>query len=281
MKPLKYNPLLSRDGGKGGNINGVNFFIFADTDIASPANGSTLGTFEGFVSNSVAVDVGLGPASGKALTIQDGAGEWCNNAGTMRGFIPMTTGEQKYNTLFETKGQRYAIWPETSIIPVTNDTAVMFAPIIYSDSNTTSGTVTFPYAGSTQVLVTIPNPDAGGPVATRPNPLMWGSTDVEWGCVGGIRSWGASGVGGTDGNIYIFGAVTKGLLMARVPAVSVTDKTQYEYYAGSGNWTTTVPTTKSTNYFIQGPFSTVDIFYSPMHKTFICVYSKSSAQFHI
>lgn len=217
---------MSRDGGKGGVINGVRFFIFADTNIASPANATTQGTFQGFVSNSVAIDVGLNAANGKPLLLQDGAGEWSNSAGTMRNWIPLTSGEQKYNQMYQTKGQRYGMWPVTSVIPVTGATSVMWSPIVYTNANSTSGTYTFPYGGSTQVLVTIPNPSVGGPVAERPNPLMWGKDDVEWGCIGGIRSWGPSGVGGSDGKIYVFGAVTNGMLLARVNAASVTDKSQ-------------------------------------------------------
>lgn len=226
LQPLKWNPLLSRDGGRGGVINGVRFFIFADTNIASPANGSQQGSFEGFVSNSVAIDVGLNAANGKPIMLQDGVGEWSNNVGTMRNWIPLTTGEQAYNQLYQTKGQRYAMWPTSSVTPITNDTSVMWSPMVYSDINSTSGTATFPYAGATQALVTVPNLEVGGPVAQRTNTLMWGQNDVEWGCIGGVRIWGPSGLGGSDGTIYVFGAVTYGLLMARVAADSVTDKSQ-------------------------------------------------------
>jgi len=242
LSTLKWNPLLSRDGGKGGVINGVRFFIFADTNIASPANGTTQGTFEGFVSNSVAIDVGLNAVNSKPLLLQDGVGEWSNNVGTMRNWIPLTTGEQKYNQLYQAKGQRYGMWPITSVTPVDNNTSVMWAPIVYTNANYTSGTVTFPYGGSTQMLVTIPNLSVGGPVASRPNPLMWSKSDVQWGCVGGIRSWGPSGVGGLDGKVYVFGAVTSGMLLARVNASSVTDKSQVCSQDGYDLWTTLTST---------------------------------------
>lgn len=178
------------------------------------------------MSNSIAVDVGLNAVKSKPLLIQDGAGEWTNNVGTMRNWVPLTTGEQRYNQLFQNKGQRYGIWPTTSTTALTNDTAVMWAPIIYSNINTTAGTVTFPYVGSTQIFVTVPNAAVGGPVAERTVPMMWGNNDVEWGCVGGIRSWGPSGVGGTDGKVYIFGVVTNGLLLARVDATNVKTKSK-------------------------------------------------------
>lgn len=93
LQKLDYQPNLSRDAGKGGVLCGQKMFIFADTGISSPAIAGVPGTFEGFVSNSVATDVGLAGAFGKPLTIQDGIGGWSGTAGNMRGFIPLTQGE--------------------------------------------------------------------------------------------------------------------------------------------------------------------------------------------
>lgn len=135
LQPLLWQPIISRDAGKGGVVGDQKMFIFADTGLTSPPNGSTPGLFEGFVSNSVAVDVGLQGAAGNALTIQDGAGQWSNSAGNMRNFIPFTTGESAYNAANAGNGQRYAIWPESSIIPLSGTTALYFAPIIYCNVN--------------------------------------------------------------------------------------------------------------------------------------------------
>ena len=93
LQKLQYQPNLSRDAGKGGVLCGQKMFIFADTGISSPAIGGVPGSFQGFVSNSVATDVGLAGAQGKPLAIQDGIGEWSGTAGNMRGFIPLTQGE--------------------------------------------------------------------------------------------------------------------------------------------------------------------------------------------
>lgn len=270
LQPLQYQPGLSRDGGKGGALNGVKMFIFADTGISSPATSNSPGNFEGFVSNSIAIDVGAHGASGKGLAIADGVSEWANDAGGMRGFIPMTAGEQAYNAHNAGNGQRYAIWPESSIIPLTNSTAALFAPIVYTNVNYTSGNASFTLVGVT--LSTISVSSIGGPVATRVAPLMWGATDVQWGCVGGIRSWGASGVGGTDGSVYVFGATLNGLLLARVAAADIANMAAYQYYTGNGTFSATPPTTGGTAYVAQGAFSTVDVFYSPKHATFIMVY---------
>jgi len=135
LQPLLFQPILSRDAGKGGVLGNQKMFIFADTGISSPPNASGPGMFEGFVSNSVAIDVGMQGAQGNALTIQDGAGLFNSPSGGQRGFIPLTTGEAAYNLQNEGNGQRYAIWPESSIIPLFGTTALFFAPIIYCNVN--------------------------------------------------------------------------------------------------------------------------------------------------
>lgn len=121
--------------------------------------------------------------------------------------------------------------------------------------------------------MTITPNDISGPVANRFNNLMWDSTFPEWGCTGGIRSWGPSGPGGTDGMVYIWAATTGGLLLARFTAANYADRSQYSYYQGNNTWGATSPSaTQSSAYFIVGAFSTLDIFWSPRHSTFIMVY---------
>lgn len=121
--------------------------------------------------------------------------------------------------------------------------------------------------------MTIQPNDVTGPIATRFNNLMWDSTLPEWGCTGGIRSWGPSGVGGTDGMIYIYAATTGGLLLARVPAASYASVSAYSYYQGNGTWGAVSPKASQTSaYLMTGAFSTLDIFWSPKHSTFMMVY---------
>lgn len=49
------------------------------------------------------------------------------------------------------------------------------------------------------------------------------------------------------------------------------NRAQYEFWDGD-SWTTKMPTTSSTAFFIQGPLMDIDVFYSPRHLTFIIVY---------
>ena len=222
LTDLTDTPHLSRDGGKGGLINGENLFVFCDTGSYSTTTDNTNGDFLAFVSSSVATDVGMYALYGNPIHLQDGIGEWSDNVGRMRGFSPLTAGEQGYNLAMQGNGQRYAIWPESSLIPLDSQSSVLYAPIVYDNVDETAGTATFTYTGATLLTVTAGN--AAGPSAERTVDRLFEETEVEWGCVGGIRSWGPSGIGGDDGTVYIFGNVAGGLLLAKTTPDSVADR---------------------------------------------------------
>jgi len=156
------------------------------------------------------------------LTLQDGIGQWSDDVGRMRGFSPLTEGEQSYNLAMQGNGQRYAVWPESSLIPLDAANAIMYAPIVYDNVNMATKAAVFTYTGA--ALLTVTAGGKGGPVATRTVDKLFNQNEVEWGCIGGIRSWGPSGVGGTDGKVYIFGKVQGGLLLARAGHDNVADR---------------------------------------------------------
>lgn len=214
-------PHLSRDGGKGGMLNGEHLFIFCDTGSYSPPSYDVNGEFLGFVSSSVAIDTGMNGLSGHALHLKDGIGEWSDKAGRMRGFAPLTEGEQAYNLDMQGNGQRYAVWPEASIIPIDATTGIIYAPIVYDNVNMATKAAVFTYTGATLLTITVGG--QGGPVAQRTVDKIFDQDEVEWGCAGGIRSWGASGVGGDDGSVYVFGNVAGGLLVGRTSPANVAD----------------------------------------------------------
>ena len=223
LSPLKNTPHLSRDGGRGGMVNGEHLFIFADTGSYSTTTATSNGDFLGFVSSSVATDVGMKGLSGGALNLQDGVGEWSDNAGRMRGFSPLTEGEMAYNQAMQGQGQRYAVWPESEIIPIDDTTGIIYAPIVYDNVNELTKAAVFTYTGTT--LLTITAGGKGGPVAERTVDKIFQQDEVEWGCAGGIRSWGSSGVGGSDGKVYLFGNVAGGVLLGRTSPSKVSDVT--------------------------------------------------------
>jgi len=221
LKALSDTPHVSRDGGRGGYLNGQHVFVFCDTGSYTNPTDYSNGNFLGFVSSSVAIDTGLNGLDGQALVLEDGIGQWSDDVGRMRGFCPMTQGEQSYNIAMQGNGQRYAVWPESSLIPLDATTSILYAPIVYDDVNMATRAAVFTYTGA--ALLTVTAGGKGGPVATRTVGKLFGQDEVEWGCIGGIRSWGSSGVGGTDGKVYLFGKVAGGLLLARTGHDTIAD----------------------------------------------------------
>ena len=222
LSSLKGTPHLSRDGGRGGYVNGQHLFIFCDTGSYSAPTASSNGNFLAFVSSSVAVDIGMNGLNGNALHLQDGIGEWSDNVGRMRGFAPLTLGEFAYNQAMQGNGQRYAVWPESALVPLDAETSLMYAPIVYDNVNMATKAAVFTYTGNT--LLTVTAGGQGGPVAQRAVAKLFDQNEVEFGCSGGIRSWGPSGIGGADGKVYIFGITSGGVLLGRTSPGSVADR---------------------------------------------------------
>ncbi|KAL8989211.1 MAG: hypothetical protein Q9177_001859 [Variospora cf. flavescens] len=269
LAPLRNTPRLSRDGGRGGYLNGQHLFMFCDTGTYSTVKSASNGDFLDFVSSSVAVDFGMNALSGRPIYLQDGIGGWSDNVGRQRGFAPLTQGEQAYNIAMQGQGQRYALWIESSLVPLDAETGIIYAPIVYDNVNMETREAVFTYTGNTLLRVTAGG--RGGPVARRPIRKLFEQSEPEWGVAGAYRSWGPSGIGGTDGSVYLFGGVSGGMLMARVAADSIEDRDAYEYWTGS-SWTSIMPSTTSKAFFIEGPIMDIDIFFSPRHMTFIAVY---------
>ena len=202
-------------------LNGQHLFTFCDTGSYTTTTSSQNGNFLGFVSSSVAVDTGMNGLNGKALNLQDGVGQWSDDEGRMRGFSPLTNGEESYNIAMQGDGYRYAIWPESSIISLDSTSAIMYAPIIYDSVDMSTKAATFTYTGATLLTITA---GEGGPTASRTVNKLFDQDEVEWGVIGGFRSWGQSGVGGSDGRVYIFGETDNGLLVARCKPSGIADR---------------------------------------------------------
>ncbi|KAI9733284.1 MAG: hypothetical protein M1834_003368 [Cirrosporium novae-zelandiae] len=91
-KPMLTNlvetPHLSRDGGKGGYLGGQHLFIFCDTGSYTMTTPARNGDFLGFVSSSVAIDIGLNGINKQPLSLQDRIGQWGDDQGRTRGSAP-------------------------------------------------------------------------------------------------------------------------------------------------------------------------------------------------
>lgn len=222
LADLSVTPHLSRDGGKGGELDGSHLFIFCDTASFTTTNVTHKGEMVGFTSSSVAVDEGWNGISGRPLTLVDGIGQWNDDVGRMRGFAPMTHGEESYNIALSGDGYRYAVWPESSIIPLNKTHAVQYASLVYDQVNMSTQDAKFTTMGNT--LLTISVDERYGPTADRTVKRLFHDGEVMWGTIGGIRSWGSEGTGGMDGKVYVFGGTPQGILVARTDPAKVADR---------------------------------------------------------
>jgi hypothetical protein len=222
LADLSVIPHLSRDGGKGGELDGHRLFIFCDTASFTTTNETHHGEMVGFTSSSVAIEDGWNGVMGKPLSLVDGIGQWNDDVGRMRGYAPMTTGEEAFNIELSGSGYRYAVWPESSIIPLNKTHAVQYASLVYDEVQMSTQDANFTTIGNT--LLTISVDEEYGPTAERTVKLLFHQGEVPWGSLGGIRSWSAKGTNSIEGKIYLFGGTPQGVLVARVDAAKVADR---------------------------------------------------------
>ncbi|KAJ9620754.1 hypothetical protein H2204_012164 [Knufia peltigerae] len=269
---MKVVPHMSRDGGKGGTINGTHIFVFCDT--ASYQIDGASNPLVGFVSSSVATDVGMKALYGQPLNLVDNLGEWQDDVGRMRGFAPMTTGEESFNIALSGNGYRYAVWPESSLIPMNASHALLYPALVYDVVNMKNQAAVFHDLGNSILLVSVD--EKYGPTAQRLVPQLFKQDQVTFGTLGGIRSWGSSGVGGNDGIIYLFGETNHGVLVARTTPADFTNLSSYTYWDGN-SWSNDMPSPKSTATMIDVPVQDLDVFYVPALRSFAMVYLNTVA----
>ncbi|KAL9617084.1 MAG: hypothetical protein Q9160_008114 [Pyrenula sp. 1 TL-2023] len=274
LSPLSVTPHLSRDCGKGGYLGGQHLFIFCDTASFTSANLTENSEFVGLVSSSVAIDANMNGLIGQPLILEDGVGQWSDDVGRLRGFAPMTTGEEAFNKQMAGNGYRYAIWPQSSLIPVDKDSAVVYANLVYDMVDMSTQSANFTYFGNTLLRITAG--DTFGPNANREAKLLFNKDELAWGSVAGLRSWGTSGMGGTDGKVYLFAKADQGVLVGRCDPSHLVDRSKYEYWTGE-SWSSNMPYKHSTAHILDTPIMDFDLFYSPRHLTFIMVYMTAYA----
>ncbi|KIW50091.1 hypothetical protein PV05_11712 [Exophiala xenobiotica] len=269
---MKVVPHMSRDGGKGGTINSTHIFVFCDT--ASFQIDGTSSQMVGFVSSSVATDDGMKALLGQPLDLVDNLGEWQDDVGRMRGFAPMTTGEESFNIALSGDGYRYAVWPESSLIPLNASHALLYPALVYDVVDMSTQSAVFHDLGNCILLVSVD--EKYGPTAQRVAKQIYQQDQVTYGTLGGIRSWGTSGVGGNSGNIYLFGQTDHGVLVARTTPNSFTDLSTYTYWDGK-SWSNDMPSSSSNATMIDIPIQDLDLVYVPALRSFVMVYLNTLA----
>lgn len=265
-------PRISRDGGRGGNVNGTNIFIFCDTSTYGEVNNPIFGYLNGFVSSSIAVDENMNGLNGKVLSLVNSLGQWQDDVGRMRGWVPMTTGEEAFNIAISGRGYRYAVWPNASPIPLNRTHSIMHAPLVFLQVNMEDqSSHSYTSLGNTLLLISVD--PVFGPHADRVQNQFFGQNEVGWGSLGGIRAWSSSGQDSSDGSIYVFGQAEGSVLVGKVVAQDYANKSSYEYWNGN-SWTKDMPPPDSASdaFMIDQPVMNMDLIYSPAHQTFIMIY---------
>ena len=270
IKDMSTTPVISRDGGKGGVVNGTNIFLFCDTSIHSN------GQFVAFVSSSVATDEDMNGLQDKSLTLVDHIGEWQDDVGRMRGFAPMTDGEEAYNKAVSGDGARYAVWPESAPIALNSSTSLIYASLVYDEvdmNNQENYNLT--YFGNT-LLETRVDPKFG-PYADRVLPQLFHEGQIPFGSLAGFRAWGKEGKGGNDGEIMLFGKApdhkVPGVYAAKTNCHDYKNLDSYTYWNGH-EWTNTMPNPDQTEAsFFNEYVVDLDMVYNPKANTFIMIYT--------
>ncbi|KAK5955253.1 hypothetical protein OHC33_003935 [Knufia fluminis] len=245
LAEMTVTPRLSRDGGRGGNINGTNVFIFCDTSTYGEDKNPIFGYLNGFVSSSVAVDESMNALDGGSLSLINSLGQWQDDVGRMRGWVPMTTGEEAFNTAISGQGYRYAVWPNSSPISLNDTHAIIYAPLVYLEVDMQDqSSPRYTSLGNTLLLISID--PAYGPHADRLQNQFFTKDEVNWGSLGGIRGWSANGQESMDGDVYVFGQAETGILLGKVAASKFSDRDEYAYWNGE-SWSNEMPPATSTS----------------------------------
>lgn len=223
VENIKAPYVYYRDGGHGSKIGDTVFFVFSDTNsYYAPNILGGAGPWTGMVSASIGIDVGMGPLSGKPLTLGSPIGSFVGDSGNPRVPFQMTIAETQYP--WKVDGSRYFLWQAGSGIPLTKDVSIFYTKLMLQIKD---GPAYF--SGMTLSEATVPVSQQ--PIFNRTVPLLFDGKRRSWGEIGGIRSWGCSGVGGNDGMVYLFTTTptNDGLVVGRVAASFVHDASRVNY----------------------------------------------------
>jgi hypothetical protein len=193
----------------------------------------------------------------------------------MRGFAPMTEGEEAFNTAMSGSGYRYAIWPESSPILLNSTYALMYASIIYDNVDMNTQQYELSSLGNTLLVVQIDY--VYGPTGDRVIAQLFKQGEITYGSLGGFRAWGEDGPGKEDGEIFLFGQVPGGVFAAKTLPSAYQARASYSYWDGHA-WGTTIPDKNNKDALILNePVKDFEVIYAPLFKTFIMVYLTNMA----
>ncbi|KIX06241.1 uncharacterized protein Z518_04216 [Rhinocladiella mackenziei CBS 650.93] len=129
---------VSKDGGKGGTIDGIHLSVLCDTaNFRSDRTSQVISS----VSIFVATDVGMNALYGKPLDLIDNLDEWQDDVDQTRGFAPMTPGEEFLHMALSGNGYRSAVWSVSSLVPLNASHVLLYPALVYDvvDTNIPEG----------------------------------------------------------------------------------------------------------------------------------------------
>jgi hypothetical protein len=95
-------------------------------------------------------------------------------------------GEEALNIALSGNGYRYAVLPETSLIPFSKTHSIQYASLVYDEVNMTAQAATFTSLGNT--LLTVWVDPTYGPVAQRTANRLFNQDEAAWGSASGIQA---------------------------------------------------------------------------------------------
>jgi hypothetical protein len=225
------NPkILGRDGGYSGMFAGNSVWVFGDTFLAAPnAEGQTL------ISDSWAWTTNLNAAEG--IT---GFQEREDTAGAPTMLLSLSATEQAFNTAHQGNpcqqqpcGARWALWPGAVVADSARSRVLIFYQLVSAQPGDFSFAAVGYSVATWQNFASQPRRPTINPGAEHPD-LLFGQNDPSFGTA-------AFADGDT---LYAYGCNSSNpgvpCVLGRVALANVLDVGSWSFYAGSGNWSSSL-----------------------------------------
>ncbi len=258
---VQQNPVINmRDGTQSALFGGKSIWTFGDTSMSVPGVHGTH-----WDDNSLSWTTNLDASNG--ITLDH---DLVDATGAPREYLPYTPQEAIYNYTHDPAhctaqpcGSEYALWSAQNVADPAHGRLLLF----YVEITRVSGQPAWQEIGSgiavwkpgSKIVRPIENPGSSTPT------LMWSGSDVGY-------------IGGSvveDGLMYSYGCTPNWVVMecrvARVPLADALDKSQWSYYAGSGNWSTNA---NDAIPVFEGGAAGNSIIYLPYLNEYMAIYSQ-------
>ena len=202
------------------------------------------------------------------------------NPTTLPAFFPVQADQCPTNGVCS-DGTRWAVWPNQPPLVTGTDSSGNIVGYTFIPNSHLNGLTSLNPEPSCTLFETSYSSSSSSddlPTVSIVNENFWAAGQISYGSYGGVVN---------DGTAYLYGQTdqNKGTTLAKVPAGSITDLSQYQYYV-DGAWTSTMPGINDTSAIItnagaggQGTF-----YYSTYYSSYIWIGQAAisvSADFYI